>query len=123
MPSDTGAPHSIPYMVDGDPLADVADIMRTLAERVDALLDQVDSELGQHGIETLTAAGVSVVTQTIVFPVPFAAPPHMQVTSNHNFMIGTVDTITATGCRLCVRHINATTITGSFEVMWRAYPA
>lgn len=116
MPSNTGAPHEYPYMVDGDPLADVADIMQTLAQRVAELE-------GQRGVEPIPVAAAASGLVTITFPIPFAAVPHMQVTSDNTLMLGAVDTITTTGCRLAVRHVNNLNVTGTYNVMWRAYPA
>lgn len=117
MPSDTGAPQTIPYMVDGDPLADVADIMRSLAERV-------ERQLGQSGYVDITVTGASVGSQAVVFPVAFTAVPNVQVTSNNSLMLAAADAQATTGFTAWVRHINATTVTGpsTYRVYWRATP-
>ena len=117
MPSDTGAPHTIPYMVDGDPLADVADIMRTLAERV-------EERLGQRGTVAVAVAAASLGSVVVTFPIAFAAAPIVQVTTQNNtLMLATVESITATQMTVGVRHINATNVTGSYTVGWLALPA
>jgi len=117
MPSDTGAPHTIPYMVDGDPLADVADIMRTLAERV-------EERLGQRGRVDVNVAAASVGSVVVVFPIAFAAPPIVQVTTQTNtLMLATVEAITATQMTVGVRHVNGTNVTGTYNVGWLAVPA
>lgn len=118
MPSDTGAPHEVPYMVDGDPLADVADIMRTLAERVEAITPV-------RGTATINLAAAASGSVAVVFPVTFATAPIVTATvirGNH-FYIVSADAVTTAGMTLRVQHANSTSFTTAVVVNWSAAPA
>ena len=119
MPSTTPAPDSIPYMLDGDPLADVADIMASLAARV-------DRQLGIRGFVDITVTGAATANLPVVFPVgTFTSTPIIVVTSNNSAMLGAMQNPTAAGFDAYVRHINNTTITGPsvYRVYWHAMPS
>lgn len=118
MPSDTGAQHSIPYMVDGDPLADVADIMQSLAQRVETLLPI-------NGTKVVAVAASSTGTAAVVFPVGrFSVAPHVMVAAQAGATpyIVSVSAITAAGCNVNVRHCDGTSATANVTVGWTATP-
>lgn len=95
MPSTTPG-HDIPYMVDGDPLADVATIMQALAEQVEAQVPLV-----QGGVVYVTVgASTAEASAAVVFPKPFSAAPVVTVSQGQGGIFYNpprIDTPTATG--------------------------
>ena len=115
MPSST-ADNAFPYMVDGDPLADVASIMQTLAERVDKLTPLT-------GRATVSLAAAASGAQAIAFPVgKFATPPRVFCTieSGSTAYSAFVSGITTTAATVRVRHNDGTSGTTSIDVQWVA---
>lgn len=96
MPSTTPG-HDIPYMVDGDPLADVATIMQALAEQVEEQVPLVQSGT----VSVPVGASTAEASAAVVFPKPFAAPPVVTVSQGQgtNAFYGAprIDTPTTTG--------------------------
>ena len=114
--ANTGSPYLIPYMIDGDPLAVVAERMQELAERMEFLQ-------GQRGIASPSLAGVSVGSVTVTFDVPFDVPPLVfATTQNNTLMLATVELVSETYCKNGVRHVKATSVSGTYNVGWLALP-
>lgn len=100
MPSDT-ARHDFPYMVDSDPMADVATIMQTLAERIEAIVPVL------YHTTLVVASGSSFQSKAIVFPTAYAAAPSVlvQVSTKGAASAGyyaSAYNITTTGCDIRV---------------------
>lgn len=116
MPTTTPAPLSVPYMIEADPLADVAAIMQSLAERVDKLLPA----RGQATINLASAASGSVA---VVFPAgKFTSAPNVQATviRGASFYVVSVTNVTKDGCTIYVQHANSTAFTAAVLVDWSA---
>lgn len=99
MPGST-AKRAIPYMVDGDPLADVATIMQMLAERVDDVT-------AIYYTTVVVASGSTFQSKSIVWPSAFAAAPSVvcQVATKGAATAGyyaAAYSVTATGCDIRV---------------------
>lgn len=100
MPSDT-ARHDYPFMVDGDPLADVATIMQTLAERIEAIVPVL------YHTTVVVASGSSFQSKSIVWPTAYAAAPSVVVQASTKGAASagyyaSAYNITTTGCDIRV---------------------
>lgn len=99
MPSST-ARNAVPYMVDGDPLADVATIMQTLAERLDDIISP-------YYTTVVVASGTTFQSKAIVWPAAFASAPSVLVqvatkgAATAGYYAAAYD-VTTTGCTIRV---------------------
>jgi hypothetical protein len=106
----------IPYMVDSDPLADVASIMQDLAERVEKLTPIT-------GRATCTLVGAASGAANITFPAgKFATPPRVFTTieSGSTAYASYVSVTSATAATVRVRHVDGTAASTSIDVQWVA---
>lgn len=105
----------IPYMLDTDPLADVALHIKNLAQA----LDRLQPAGGNGSVTIATANGSQSVN--ITFPTPFASAPRVQATLTVNNPLGrsvSVSAVSATGCTIVVASATAATLT----FVWTAHP-
>lgn len=118
MPSST-TDNAIPFMVDGDDLADVATIMQTLAERVDDLTPV-------RGTVVVTVSASASGSQAVAFPAgKFSAAPIVVtgVQAGATPYVASAASITATGFTANVRHAAGTSSSTTVTVHYVAYPA
>lgn len=118
MPSQTNH-HDVPYMVDGDPLANVATIMQTLAERMEALLPI-------SGRVTVTVTSSASGSAAVAFPAgKFPAGATIRVVcstviAGNTSYFAYQSSATNTGFTARVRHHDGTVQSTTVDVDWIA---
>lgn len=115
MPSATPL-NALPYMIDADPLADVATIMQTLAERIEALTPVT-------GAASVSIAAAVSGAQAVTFPVgKFAAAPRVfcTVEGTNGAYTAFASGITTSGATIRARHVDGTSTTVTLPVQWVA---
>lgn len=116
MPGST-ARRGLPYMVDTDPMADVAQSIEDLALALDKTI---------RGTATITLAASASGSVAVTFPAGlFSAAPIVTATVIRaaHFYIVSADSITSSGMTLRVQHANSTSFSTSVVVHWTAGPA
>ena len=114
----TSTRKAIPKMADSDPMSDVAEAIRDLADRVDELLPLS----GQASVSLVSASSAYT---TVTFPGSyFAATPRIVATVNGDAnYFAIVGTASASSVRVYAVHRAGSTVTATITVDWIAVKA
>jgi len=72
----------------------------------------------QCGMTAIVVTAATAGAATILFPSPLVSIPVVVASTDHTFYGASVDNVTATGCRLRVKHFENVSATTTVNVSW-----